>query len=170
MTATKRPALKYFIVWLLIVPPGMYMVFVNYPPTQVNWLTVAIFAILSFLAVYFPIMRSESPLFLVMWITIPAFLMYGLFVEIIVIQLAIMASLFSGSGSLTLLLRFFFNSVLFFVLSVVAAFAFQMVGGEIGSIDFWSVFASVIVYQLVHTILNDIVLRIFVRYKRIKSL
>ena len=170
MTATKRPALKYFIVWLLIVPPGMYMVFVNYPPTQVNWLTVAIFAILSFLAVYFPIMRNESPLFLVMWITIPAFLMYGLFVEIIVIQLAVLASLFSVSSALTLLMRFFFNSILFFVLSVVAAFAFWAVGGEIGSIDFWPLLVGVIVYQLIHTILNDIALRIYVRYKGIKPL
>lgn len=170
MTATNRPTLKYFIVWLLIVPPGLYMVFVNYPPTQVNWLTVAIFAILSFLAVYFPIMRNESPLFLVMWITIPAFLMYGLFVEIIVIQLAVLASLFTGSSALTLLMRFFFNSILFFVLSVVAAFAFWAVGGEIGSIDFWPLLVGVIVYQLIHTILNDIALRIYVRYKGIKSL
>lgn len=170
MTATNRPAFKYFIVWLLIVPPGMYMVFVNYPPTQVNWLTVAIFAILSFLAVYFPIMRNESPLFLVMWITIPAFLMYGLFVEIIVIQIGVLASLFTVSSSLTLVMRLFFNSTLFFVLSVVAAFTFWSIGGEIGSIDFWPLLVGVFVYQIIHTILNDIALRIYVRYKGIKSL
>ena len=78
------------------------MIFVNYPPTQVNWVTVAIFTIFSFLAIYFPIKRNESPIFLVMWLTIPAFLMYGLFVEIIVMQIAILATLFSVSELLNI--------------------------------------------------------------------
>lgn len=43
-------------------------------------------------------------------------------------------------------------------------------GGELGSNAFWPVLVSVVAYQLVHTILNDIVLRVYVRYKRIKSL
>lgn len=170
MTAVNKSTMKYFLVWLFIVPPGMYLIFVNYPPTQVNWSTVAIFTILSFLAVHYPIKRNDSPKFMVMWLTIPAFLMYGLFVEVIVMQLAILATLFSVSGSLTLLLRLFFNSTLFFVLSVAAASAFQVMGGEIGSTDFWPLLVGVIVYQFVHTILNDIAIRVYVRYKRVKTL
>ena len=170
MTGVSKSAMKYFLVWLLIVPPGMYIIFKNYPPTQVNWSIVAIFTILSFLAIYFPITKNETPIFLVMWLTIPAFLMYGLFVEMIVMQIAVLASLFTASSSLAVLIRFFFNSTLFFLLSVLASIAFYVVGGEIGSNAFWPVFIGVFAYQIVHTIVNDIVLRVYVRYKRIKSL
>lgn len=170
MTGVNRSTIKYFIVWLLIVPPGMYIIFTNFPPVQVNWSNVVIFTILSFLSIYFPIKRNESPIFFVMWLTIPAFLMYGLFVEIIVMQIALLATLFTASSSMSLLLRFFFNSTLFFILSVLASVAFFAVGGELGSNAFWPVFVSVLAYQLVHTVVNDIVLRIYVRYKRIKSL
>ena len=55
-------------------------------------------------------------------------------------------------------------------MSVVAAFAFQVVGGEIGSIDFWPLLVGVIVYQFVHTILNDIVLRFMFVIRELKSL
>ncbi|WP_318615198.1 diguanylate cyclase [Sporosarcina sp. YIM B06819] len=170
MTAIDRSTMKYFLLWLLIVPPGMYVVFINYPPVQVVWSNVAIFMILSFLTIYFPFIRKGTPVFLVMWLTIPAFLMYGLFIEIIVMQFAILATLFSSSGPLTLQKRFFFNSTLFFILSVLASFAYYGVGGELGSTKFWLMFVSVLSYQLVHSIVNDIVLRIYVRYKRIRSL
>ncbi|MEK5039110.1 sensor domain-containing diguanylate cyclase [Sporosarcina sp. FSL K6-3457] len=170
MTGVNRSTIKYFIVWLLIVPPGMYIILKNFPPVQVDWSTVVIFTILSFLAIYFPITKNGSPIFLVMWLTIPAFLMYGLFVEIIVMQIAVLATLFTASSSLSVVIRFFFNSTLFFLLSVLAAIAFYAVGGELGSNAFWPVLVSVVAYQLVHTILNDIVLRVYVRYKRIKSL
>ncbi|WP_342505315.1 sensor domain-containing diguanylate cyclase [Sporosarcina sp. FSL K6-2383] len=170
MSAGNKSTFKYFIMWILVVPPGMYMIFVNYPPVQVDWLTVVVFSILSFLAVYYPIKRNESPIFLVTWLTIPAFLMYGLFVEIIVMQLAILATLFNKSSSLSLLLRFFFNSTLFFILSVLAAIAFYAVGGEVNSLEFWPVLVSIAAYQIVHTFINDIALRIYTRYKRIKTL
>ncbi|WP_232843437.1 sensor domain-containing diguanylate cyclase [Sporosarcina beigongshangi] len=170
MSAGNKSTIKYFIMWIMVVPFGMYMVFVNYPPVKVDWTTVAIFAIFSFLAVYYPIKKNESPMFLVTWLTIPAFLMYGLFVEIIVMQLAILATLFNKSGSLTILLRFFFNSVLFLVLSILGAIAFYAVGGEVGSLEFWQVLVSVAFYQVVHTAFNDLALRIYARYKRIKTL
>lgn len=48
MTGVNRSTIKYFIVWLLIVPPGMYIILKNFPPVQVDWSTVVIFTILSF--------------------------------------------------------------------------------------------------------------------------
>lgn len=169
MTDVNKSTIKYILVWLLIVPPGMYIIFINYPPVQVDWFTVVIFSILGFLSIYFPITSNGSPMFLVMWLTIPAFLMYGLFVEIIVMQIAISAILFSASNALPLLIRFTFNSLLFFVLSIVAAIAFYTVGGEIGSQAFWLVFLSVFAYQFVHTMVNDIILKFYARFKRIKN-
>ncbi|MFJ7933518.1 sensor domain-containing diguanylate cyclase [Sporosarcina sp. NPDC096371] len=170
MKGVNRSTIMYFLLWLFIVPPGLYFFGVNYPPVQVDWIHVAIFAILSFLAIYFPVIRNESPLFLVMWLTIPAFLMYGLLIEILIMQIAVLAILFKDSKTLSLSSRFFINSMLFFILSVLASFAFYMVGGEIKSDNFGLVFLSVLAYQLVHTIANDFAIRFYARHKKIKSI
>ncbi len=166
MGFANRSTIRYFFLWLLIVPYGLYYVFINFPPVHVNWSYIVILTTLSLLTVYFPIMGNGSPVFLVMWLTVPAFLMYGLFVEIIIMQIAILAILFSVRSPLTLPIRFFFNSILFFILSIIGAFTFNMMGGEIGSFRFWPVFLSVFAYQLTHTFVNDWALRLYLRYKK----
>jgi len=103
-----------------------------------------------------------------MWVTVPAFLMYGLMIEVIVMQLSILARLFITSN-LPTINRFFFNSTLFFILSIGSAFIFNLVGGEIGSIEFWSVLLAVFCYLLFHTILNDFVLRLYLGFQRDKT-
>ena len=159
--------MRYFILWLLTVPTGLIYVFLNYPPVQVNWMYVAIFIVFGFLTTYYPILRNGMPIFLVLWVTVPAFLMYGLFIEIIVMQISILAILLSLPSKLPLLQRFFINSTLFIFLSIIAAIVFDIVGGEIGSIEFWPVIIAVFCYQFIHTVFNDVVLRLYAVYKKV---
>ena len=161
--------MRYFILWLLTVPTGLIYVFLNYPPVQVNWMYVAVFIVFGFLTTYYPMLRKGIPIFLVLWVTVPAFLMYGLFIEMIVMQISILAILMSLPSKLPLLQRFFINSTLFIFLSIIAAIVFDMVGGEIGSIEFWPVIIAVFCYQFIHTVFNDIGLRIYAVYKKVNS-
>ena len=169
MKVANRSTMRYFILWLLTVPTGLIYVFLNYPPVQVNWMYVAVFIVFGFLTAYYPILRNGIPIFLVLWVTVPAFLMYGLFIEIIVMQISILAILLSLPSKLPLLQRFFINSTLFIFLSIIAAIVFDMVGGEIGSIEFWPVIIAVFCYQFIHTVFNDILLRIYAVYKKVNS-
>jgi len=161
--------MRYFILWLLTVPTGLIYIFLNYPPLQVNWMYVAVFIVFGFLTTYFPILWNGMPIFLVLWVTVPAFLMYGLFIEIIVMQISILAILLSLPSKLPLLERFFINSTLYIFLSIIAAIVFDRVGGEIGSIEFWPVIIAVFCYQLIHTVFNDVVLRLYATYKKVTS-
>lgn len=161
--------MHYFILWLLTVPTGLIYVFLNYPPVQVNWMYVAVFIVFGFLTTYFPILWNGIPIFLVLWVTVPAFLMYGLFIEMIVMQISILAILLSLPSKLPLIQRFFINSMLFTFLSIIAAIFFDIVGGEIGSIEFWPVIVAVFCYQFIHTAFNNIVLRLYVMYKKVNS-
>lgn len=158
-----------FFVWLLIVPTGIIYVFFNIPPSEVNWYYLSIFVMLGVLSMYFPILRGNKPVFLVMWVTVPAFLMYGLFVEILIMQVSVIALLFSFRNSLSYVHRFFANSILFFLLSVIAAFIFNAVGGEIRSLEFWPVVLGVFAYQLTHSLAKDTFLKIYTVYKKTTS-
>lgn len=169
MNTFDRSTVQTFIVWLLIVPPGVAYVFLNYYPEEINWLSLFLFALFAILTVCFPIKRNGKPIFLVMWVTIPAFLMYGLLIEVLIMQLSIIVMLFVMTNKMPKLKRIFFNSTLFFILSVASAFVFNFLGGEIGSIEFWPILLAVFCYQLVHILLKGFVLELYSIYLEITS-
>lgn len=164
-----RSTIRYSILWLLTVPPGLVYIFLNYSPVQVNWVHLTLFILFGSLTVYYPILRNGTPMFLVLWVTVPAFLMYGLFIEVIVMQISVVAVTSIFPSKQPFMRRFFINSTLFFFLSIIAALIFNLVGGELGSIKLWPIIIAVFCYQFVHTVSNDIVLKLFAMYKGIDS-
>lgn len=164
-----RSTVRVFIVWLLMVPPGLIFLFINYYPDEVNWLNLTLFTVFGMLTVYLSTTRNGKPILLVMWVTVPAFLMYGLLINVIIMQLSILAMLFTTHSKLPIINRFFFNSTLFFILSIGSALTFHLVGGKIGSIDFWPIVLTVFCYQLFHMIINYFVLNLYSSYQLNKS-
>ncbi|CAM3109483.1 sensor domain-containing diguanylate cyclase [Filibacter tadaridae] len=169
MWGIKRSTIKLFVVWLLIVPPGSIYLYSTYPPTEVNWLSIAFFIVFGFLTVRFPIIRNGTPVFLVLWLTIPAFLLYGIFTEMIIMQIALLATLFNTSNKNPISIRFYLNSLVFFFLSISAAWVFRLVGGEIGSDEFWPLILAVFCYQVAHMVFNDIFIKLVAIYKKNSS-
>lgn len=151
MKRENRSAISIILLWLFIVPPGLVVILWNYPPGQVNGLSIALFSLIGFLSVLFPIVRNGMPVLLVMWITMPAFLMYGLFVEMVVMQFSLLATLFVRRQKMLQVYRFCLYSLLFFFLSIISAIAFHAVGGEVGMLQFWLIFLAAYCYQFVHS-------------------
>lgn len=162
--------LKLFILWLLIVPPGLFYLMTVYPPPEYNFIAILLFILLGFFTVYFPIMRNEKAVFLAMWITVPVFVTYGLVIEIIVMQVSILAILLTHTTRVSILNRMLYNSLLFYILSIISATAFYFVGGVIGSLEFWPILFAVLTYQIVHTLLNDLIINLFIRDAKSTSL
>ncbi|MFD1927284.1 sensor domain-containing diguanylate cyclase [Sporosarcina siberiensis] len=161
---------KMFSLWLLVVPAGMVYLYLNYRPVEVNWIYLLIFLLFTIVTLNFPISLNGKPLFLAMWITIPAFLLYGLFVETLLMQIAITTMLVKVSkDNTTRPYRFFMNSLILFILSVAAASVFSFVGGEVGSVEFGPIILAVFCYQLTHSFLMDFILRFYKNISGTKS-
>lgn len=121
-----------FLCWLLIVPAGFVILAIQYLSEFLDPWTLILLAVLSCLAIYLPIRWNGNPLSLVGWLTLPAFLHFGLLVEAMIMQIALLGTIPGNMKSPDPLHRYFFNSTMFFVLSVVSAGAFQLTGGLIG--------------------------------------
>lgn len=169
MGMLNRRTLYMFIIWLLIVPPGIYYLYINHSPQEINWYHVLLFTLFGVLMVYFSVYRNGNPVFLVKWITLPAFLVYGLFVEVTVMQISSIAMLFAYKSPVPMLVRYFFNSTLYFILSFVSAITFHLIGGEVGMLEFWPVIIAVLGYQVTYTVLNDLLLRLYAFYSKNRS-
>lgn len=169
MAEKKWITIVHFIIWLLIVPPGMIYLLANQMPDEINVSYLILFVIFGVLTVLFPIKLNGEPVTLVMWVTLPAFLMYGLAVELVVMQLAIVATLFAVKSKVNIFQRFFFNSIMLFFLSVVSALAFYFVGGKIGSMQFWYVLMSAAVFRLIYTTTNIGLLKAYFQMRGLKN-
>lgn len=169
MSEKKWSTILLLITWLLIVPPGIGYFLLTRMPESINVAHLMLFIIFGLLTALFPIKRNGQPVTLVMWVTLPAFLMYGIAIEMVVMQLSIFASLFVTKRYQKQSHRFFLNSIMMFILSIVAAGAFYVVGGTIGSMDFWPLLIGVSIYRLVHTTTNIGLLNTYFMIKGAKS-
>lgn len=154
MSENKWSTISLFIIWLLIVPPGIVYFLITQMPETINVVYLMLFILFGVLTALFPIKRNGKPITLLMWATLPAFLMYGIAIEMIVMQLSIIATLFVSKRYQKQSHRFFLNSIMMFILSLVAAAAFYVVGVQTGSMEFWPLLMGVAVYRLVHTTTN----------------
>ena len=169
MSEKKWSTILLFITWLLIVPPGIVYFLLTRMPESINVVYLMLFIIFGLLTALFPIKRNGQPVTLVMWVTLPAFLMYGIAIEMVVMQLSILASLFVTRRYQKQSHRFFLNSIMMFILSIVAAGAFYVVGGTTGSMDFWPLLIGVSVYRLVHTTANIGLLNTYFKMRGAKN-
>ncbi|MDN4607146.1 sensor domain-containing diguanylate cyclase [Sporosarcina highlanderae] len=170
MSEKKWYTVSQFIIWLLIVPPGILYFLSNQMPEELNLLYFFLFVIFSVLTALLPIKLKGDPITLLMWVTIPAFLLYGIAIEMIAMQFASIASLFVSKGNLqSKIQRFFINSIMMFILSIISAGAFYLVGGQIGSMDFWSLLIAVSVYRLIHTTANIGFINFYLQLRGLKN-
>lgn len=166
---TKQSTVRIFLLWLLVVPMSMYYVVNHYVPLDFHWQMVVLYSLFGFFTVLFPIKHNGIPIFSAMWITVPAFLLHGLLIEVIVMQISIVAVLRLPQLKGRRLYCFFFNSFWFFIVSIVSAMIYFLAGGVIGSLSFWPLLLAVFCYQLVHTMMTRPIFRSFIHYTDLKS-
>ncbi|HSI67560.1 MAG TPA: diguanylate cyclase [Planococcus sp. (in: firmicutes)] len=157
MGSTKRKTILWSL-WLAVVPVGLYIVYQTFPPPNVLSWEFATFVMLALLSSVLPFTINGTPVFLVQWVTIAVFLKYGLFIEIILSQLTVLALLFSSRSRVPRSLRFPFNSFMFFSVSLIAGLTFYAVGGETGSLNVGEIVMYGLVYQLIYIITNHLFL------------
>ena len=78
-----KPTKLLIISWLLILPAGIYIAYRFFPSVPMNPLLILVFLVLVGVVAYFPIIINDTPIFLVQWVTLVAFLLHGLIYEII---------------------------------------------------------------------------------------
>lgn len=157
----KTTRVRLCILWLLIIPPVMIYLAINHAPQEINWLYVGMITLFAFLTVLFPVKLQGRPILLLVWITVPVFLKYGLFIEIIITQIALLAKGIYHRKDQDNIEQMLFSSILFFALSFMAAGAFYIVGGELGLMSFWPLIFSIAIYQITHKGLYETAKRVF---------
>lgn len=131
-----KPHIKnsIFLIWILLVPAGTWFIYKTYPPNfSGQWIDIFAFLLLTCVVATMPIVINEMFVFLIQWVALATFLRFGLFVEIIFAQIAVIVLLIKlrilSKGEL---FRLPVNLNMFFLVSVSSGLVYYMLGGQTG--------------------------------------
>lgn len=133
MGVTQRTKNAIFLTWFLLVPVGMWLTFHAFPPHITDqWLTIISFIILTSVVASNPLVINNTPIFLIQWVSLASFLYFGLFVEMVIAQVAFVVVLLKLRIQKDQFFRYPLNSIMFFMVSLISGYVYYFLGGKIG--------------------------------------
>ncbi|TAA69166.1 sensor domain-containing diguanylate cyclase [Planococcus salinarum] len=159
----QRRKIVLWTLWVLVVPPGLYLIYQYYPPPVIPLAEAAAYLAFFILACLLPMKINGVPTYLVQWLTVAVFLKYGLFAEVVLSQITMLIVILRLRTSESLFIRIPFNSMMFFAISSLAGLSFLYAGGEVGSVDLGHILLFGLLFQTVSVISNQIILYVYVR-------
>ncbi|MFD2446236.1 diguanylate cyclase [Bacillus sp. CGMCC 1.16607] len=152
-----------WICWLLIVPPGIWFVYNNFPPDLFGQgKALMTFLALSIIGALLPMVINSVPVTLIQWVFLAVFLAFGLFAELIIAQICIAVLLLRLRIGKRGLFRIPLNSLMFFMISLISGLVYYALGGTTGVqiTDNATHLVLVVIYMVVQFIVNQIILTI----------
>ena len=153
---TKRKIILW-ILWVLVVPASLLLVYNFFPPIVDDPWNLAGYILFFVLMSLMPMNINGASTFLVQWVTVALFLKYGLFIEIIVSQLAMIIVLYRNRTQEDQSLRIPFNSLMFLGVSLIAGLTYTALGGEVNSLNLGHVIVFGLIFQVVSVLVNQII-------------
>ncbi|WP_194841407.1 sensor domain-containing diguanylate cyclase [Salinibacillus xinjiangensis] len=129
---TKQKKRIIWILWLLIWPTlifYLYQLMGHRVNIEGNWFDIISFALLMCIVSLFPIIVGETPIFFIHGISFAVFLHFGLFAEVVLTQIAVIALIMKLRIGKEDLYRIPANLLLFLLTSIIGAAVYFMLGG-----------------------------------------
>ncbi|MCM3692240.1 sensor domain-containing diguanylate cyclase [Neobacillus niacini] len=164
-----QPKIKkaIFLVWLLFVPAGMWFTYQIFPPhLSGQWLDLLAFLTLTSVVAFMPMVINNTPIFLIQWVSLATFLSFGLFVEMVFAQAAVIVLLLRLRIQKEQYFRIPLNLVMFFLVSLVSGVVYYSLGGQTGPSlinDPNSIWLAA-VYAIVNYILNQVIISFYLYF------
>lgn len=150
-----------FISWIALVPISIYAIYVQFPPAfNIDWSLLIGLTILGLVTASCPANINGVPYFLIQWVGLAVFLRFGLFIEIIVSQIAIIPLIYRLKLTRQDIYRIPWNSMMFLMVSFISGFAFLKLGGTVHSIDPIHMVGYGLLYILVNNGVNHTLIKL----------
>lgn len=158
MNFSKKAQRIMFALWLLFVPVGTLLVYLYSPTKPSGWEGYGAFLLLALLSSIFPFFIAGTTFILVIWVQIAIFLKYGILAELISMQICMIPLVYHLKISRDTLFKYFFNSFMFFSLSVLSGSLVIYLGYETGSIILKDVIVYGSIFAISYLIINHLFL------------
>jgi len=156
----KKGQLLIWVIWIIVFPFLLWTSYQTSPPTITGLeFDLIAFLILMCLVAVWPIIINDTPVFYIQGVSLAVFLYFGLFVEIIFTQVALIVLLSKLRLSRKDMYRIPLNSLLFISISIIGAIVFDLVGGTHGGTEYSPHFLyAIIAYEATIFLSNQLLL------------
>ncbi|MEK5207726.1 sensor domain-containing diguanylate cyclase [Psychrobacillus sp. FSL H8-0510] len=158
MNFSKKAQRIMFALWLLFVPAGTLLVYLYSPTKPGDWEGYGAFLLLALLSSIFPFFIAGTTFILVIWVQIAIFLKYGILAELISMQICMIPLVYHLKISRDTLFKYFYNSFMFFSLSILSGSLVIYLGYETGSIMLKDVIVYGSIFAISYLIINHLFL------------
>lgn len=160
MNISDKAKRNIYILWLLVVPFGTFLVYQYSPSMKIEWEQYFIYLILALLTTIFPFFVSGTTMFLVQWITVAVFLNYGILAELIIMQLSLIPIAYHMKVNRKNAHRMIYSSFMFFLISVICGSFVLLLGFNLSTLDVKEILLYGSIYAILTVILNHLFLYI----------
>ncbi|MFE8696898.1 sensor domain-containing diguanylate cyclase [Cytobacillus sp. FJAT-53684] len=150
-----------WLIWLLGFPLGLWFTYHLYPPQFTGkGIDILVYLLLTAFVAATPMVINGSPIFLIQWVSWAAFLTFGLFVELMMAQLALIILFIRIKLPRNDYFRLPLNSLMFFLVSLLSGIFYYTFGGKTGLslIDVKQTFWLVVTYPVLNYFLNQLII------------
>ncbi|MFD2213782.1 sensor domain-containing diguanylate cyclase [Metabacillus endolithicus] len=155
----KKGQLLIWVIWIISFPFLLWISYKMSPPTITGLeFDLISFLLLMCLVAFWPIIINDTPVFYVQGVSLAVFLYFGLFVEIIFTQVALIVLLSKLRLSRKDMYRIPLNSLLFISISIIGAIVFNLVGGTHGTKYSAQFLSAIIAYEATIFLSNQLLL------------
>ncbi|MDP4171216.1 MAG: sensor domain-containing diguanylate cyclase, partial [Bacillota bacterium] len=156
------------LIWFLLVPAGLVLTYIAYPPHfHVSALEIFSYLFLACVVAAMPLVINNTPIFLLQWVSMAVLLRFGLFMEIVFVQVAVVVVLTKIRVPKEEFYRFPLNFSMFFIVSFLSGSIYYLLGGKTGEHILHgplAIFLAVL-YAVMNYAFNQIILSVIIYFK-----
>lgn len=157
------------VIWgcFVIGSPMLFYLAYNFPYTSTNFLGAdyGVFLLLAIIVASYPIQTEDSIFFLITGISMPAFIIYGLFAEMILTTIALIFLMLRSQIKWDESYRYALNIFMFQILSLLAAWTYTLVNPYLPTADYYTYsIIALTKYMMIHLFANQFFMVLIGRY------
>ncbi|PRY83227.1 sensor domain-containing diguanylate cyclase [Alkalibacterium olivapovliticus] len=161
--------LKKRLIWIsyLVFSPLLFYIVYHFSPETPDFMTIefSIFVVLSIIVALYPIQTEDTILFLINGVSLSTFVLFGLFAELVLTTLALIALMIRSNIKADEHYRYPLNLLMFQLLSVLSAGSYYLLNPYINPLSFYNhSLTLLVIYMFVHLIGNQLGLYVISRY------
>ncbi|MYL53343.1 diguanylate cyclase [Pontibacillus yanchengensis] len=160
---TKQKKVALWVIWVLLWPSIFVLIYQLQPPTfQGHEIDLLSFALLMGIVALFPIIVNGTPIFFIHGIGLTVFIYFGLFVEIMLTQMAYIILFAKLRLPKNDLYKIPLNFLMFMFVSIGAAGVYYLFGGRHGALEISSPMdiIPILAYSLAIILINQLLLNL----------
>ncbi|MFD1736016.1 diguanylate cyclase [Bacillus salitolerans] len=171
MGVSVKRQIMIYLAWLLLFPTLLWMIYINFqPPVPFFETDMITFLLLMCIVSALPIIVNDTPIFFTNGVSLSVFLVFGLFAEVVFMQIALIVLMVKVRVSNKDFFRVPMNSLMFLFISLSGAFVYYGLGGKHGEFELNSTntYIPIITYVLTVVLFNHVTLHLVRKfiYKR----